>query len=98
MSKEKVDVSFSTRGLLKWQRTTFFSRLIPPFCDKCRTMHALARIEIKSCCVLDIPLWPVGLEHRSQVTGQVAGQVTGEVRLQVRSGQVRAIERILFCQ
>ena len=31
---------------------------------------------------------------KTQVTGQVAGQVTG----QVRSGQVRAIGRILFCQ
>ena len=39
MSKEKGDVSFSTSGLLKWQTTTFFSGLIPPFCDKCRPMH-----------------------------------------------------------
>ena len=39
MSKVKGDVSFLTSGLLKWQMTTFFSRFIPPFCDKCRTMH-----------------------------------------------------------
>ena len=39
LSKEKGDVSFSTSALLKWQMTTFFSRLIPPFYDKCRTMQ-----------------------------------------------------------
>ena len=38
MSKEREDVSFSTSGLLKWEMATFFSRLIPPFCDKCRKL------------------------------------------------------------
>ena len=39
MSKEKGDAPFSTGALLTWQMTTFFYRLVSPFCDKCRTMH-----------------------------------------------------------